>query len=525
MNIDGRVTEITLSGNALDGNLPPELGDLDQLQVMDINGNPKLSGAIPREIGRLTQLQTLNLDRNNLTGPIPHEIGLLPSLLHLDLAHNSLSGEIPPSLLRSESVLGIELGNNDLTGTIPSEFAVDSQIWSLLLESNRLTGEIPSEIGRLHFLSEVRLDDNQLTGPIPASIVHNQRLRIFSANNNQLTGSIPEGISKLSYLDQLFLNYNRLTGPVPEELANFERLTRLGIIGNDFSGCIPTSVRDYGASNAAFANIPVCGESARPEPVVPAYIEFASSDALTPPHKLGFELGAQLLDEFLTDIGWPIPEDTITIYADDEEGLVRHLAAFDNQCNLECARRAFKDLYSTARRGAAFIFIYDLYYPNTPFWEAIGAARPIFHALHIEFMDKLPSAKRAPDPAWWTDGLASLFSVLAIADGIGQPRDEHRRMFAEWSAHQPEPLWEHEGEATTDPDPRGAAAVDLLASQVGLRKLSEFYTDRKDGETWKQTFERVFNISVPDFYELFNQHHRNGYPLGPLPMEGSTQWP
>ena len=68
-------------------------------------------------------------------------------------------------------------------------------------------------------------------------------------------------------------------------------------------------------------------------------------------------------------------------------------------------------------------------------------------------------------------------------------------------------------------------AIDLLASQVGLRKLTEFYTERTDGEDWRQTFQRVFNISVPDFYELFNQHHRNGYPLRPLPTEGNTQWP
>ena len=525
MNIDGRVTEITLSGNALDGNLPPELGDLDQLQVIDINGNPKLSGAIPREIGRLTQVQTLNLNRNNLTGAIPHEIGLLPSLLHLNLAHNRLSGEIPPSLLLSESVLGIELGNNDLTGTIPSEFAVDSRIWSLLLESNRLTGEIPSEIGRLHFLSEVRLDDNQLTGPIPASIVHNQRLRIFSANNNQLTGSIPEGISKLGYLDQLFLNYNRLTGPVPEELANFERLTRLGIIGNDFSGCIPTSVRDNVASNVAFANIPVCGERVLAIPVAPEYIEIANRDELTPAHIQTIELGAQWLDEFITELGWPTPEDKITIYVADREGLAGILADFDDQCDLACATRVFNWAGTAARPGTAFVLLIDLHVRTAPAVQARVAARLIFHVMRLEVIDNLPPERRTTEPAWWSGGIATLFSELTIADGMGTPRDDNRQRLSEWSAQFTEPLWELEADPSTAIDSRGAAAVDLLASLFKLPETTEIYTDRKDGENWKQTFERVFNISVPDFYELFNQHHRNGYPLGPLPMEGSTQWP
>ena len=525
VNIDGRLTEINLGSNALDGTLPPELGDLDQLQLIDLNGNPMLSGVIPREFGRLTQLQTLTLSRNDLTGPIPHEIGLLPNLHHLDLSHNSLSGEIPPSLLRSETIFAINLGNNDLTGTIPSEFAVDSRIGWLHLESNRLTGEIPTEIGRLPRLSELRLDDNQLSGPIPDSIVQIERLRIFSANNNQLTGSIPEGLSTLRYLDQLHLNYNRLTGTVPEELGDFEQLTRLGIIGNNFSGCIPTSVRDNVASNVAFANIPVCGEQVLAVPVAPAYIEIANRDELTPSHIQAIELGAQWLDEFITEVGWPIPEDKITIYVADREGLAGILADFDDQCDLACATRVFSWAGTAARPGTAFVLLIDLHVRTAPAVQARVAARLIFHIMRLEVLDNLPPERRATDPAWWSGGIATLFSELALADGMDTPRDDNRRRVTEWSSSFTEPLWELEEDPGTAIDSRGAAAVDLLASQVGLRALSDFYTERIDGETWKQTFERVFNISVPDFYELFNQHHNDGYPLGQLPMEGSTQWP
>uniref|UniRef100_A0A0D9XYU3 Leucine-rich repeat-containing N-terminal plant-type domain-containing protein n=1 Tax=Leersia perrieri TaxID=77586 RepID=A0A0D9XYU3_9ORYZ len=71
-----------------DGNIPASL-DLSR------NG---LAGAIPPEIGDMRGLTILNLSCNTLSGPIPATLASVASLQALDLSHNELAGDIPASL-------------------------------------------------------------------------------------------------------------------------------------------------------------------------------------------------------------------------------------------------------------------------------------------------------------------------------------------------------------------------------------------------------------------------------------------
>ena len=69
-----RVTELDLSERRFSGNvsgtIPPELGELAELTVLDLRNN-HLSGRIPPELGALTELTVLDLRNNYLSGPIP----------------------------------------------------------------------------------------------------------------------------------------------------------------------------------------------------------------------------------------------------------------------------------------------------------------------------------------------------------------------------------------------------------------------------------------------------------------------
>ena len=67
----GRVTALRLVGNGLNGTLPTALGDLSELEQLDLRDNA-LSGALPTELADLTHLTSLLLDRSRaLTGPLP----------------------------------------------------------------------------------------------------------------------------------------------------------------------------------------------------------------------------------------------------------------------------------------------------------------------------------------------------------------------------------------------------------------------------------------------------------------------
>ena len=74
----GRATELRLSGLGLTGQIPPELGDLPDLQLLDLRDN-QLAGGIPTELGDLVNLQELYLDGNRLTGCVPDELRDVPN--------------------------------------------------------------------------------------------------------------------------------------------------------------------------------------------------------------------------------------------------------------------------------------------------------------------------------------------------------------------------------------------------------------------------------------------------------------
>ncbi|MCH8961562.1 MAG: RsmD family RNA methyltransferase [Bacteroidetes bacterium] len=77
-----RVTRLDLRSNRLTGSIPPELGNLANLEILFLNNND-LTGSIPVELGNLTNLSFLLLEANDLTGSIPVELGNLANLTFL----------------------------------------------------------------------------------------------------------------------------------------------------------------------------------------------------------------------------------------------------------------------------------------------------------------------------------------------------------------------------------------------------------------------------------------------------------
>ncbi|KAM1027877.1 hypothetical protein ACFXTH_040607 [Malus domestica] len=172
-NEQGRVTNISLQGKGLWGQIPPAVGGLKNLTGLYLHFNA-LTGKIPKQIAALNQLADLYLNVNNLSGAIPREIGKMPNLQVLQLCYNKL------------------------TGGIPTELGQLKRLSVLAVQSNELTGAIPASLGELGTLTRLDLSFNSFFGPIPAKLADASMLEVLDVRSNTLSGNIPPALKRLN---------------------------------------------------------------------------------------------------------------------------------------------------------------------------------------------------------------------------------------------------------------------------------------------------------------------------------------
>ena len=300
---NGRVTELRLTQNNLEGPIPTELGNLEKLETLSFWIN-KLSGVIPRELGKLSNLGTLWLATNNLSGTIPEELGRLVKMWQMSFASNpGLSGTLPltftnltalnylylsgtgmcapmnpdmeawlntieehdvstcadPADLASDKAALIALYNatNGPNWTNKENWLSDAPLseWSGIttnnegrvtrveMNRNNLQGSIPSAIGQLDMLQDLSLESNKLAGNLPNELGQIKTLTRLAIAYNQFTGSIPfHIIGELTNLRVLGLQGNQFTGSIPSELGQLGNLTWLSLGDNRLSGMVPAQL-------------------------------------------------------------------------------------------------------------------------------------------------------------------------------------------------------------------------------------------------------------------------------------------
>ncbi|CAL5363844.1 unnamed protein product [Camellia sinensis] len=195
-NLSTKLRKIQLGYNQILGSIPYGIQNLIHLERIWLVGN-HFTGNLPFDIGKLQNLQ----DWDFLHGSIPPSLGDCKNLLSLSLAHSKLSGPIPQLVIGLSSLSHLDLSKNYLTSSLPVEVANLKNLGYLSVSSNMLSGEIPGTLGRCVMLETLYMDGKFFQGTIrstlaslrvPTKGIFANASAISVNGNNKLCGGVPE---------------------------------------------------------------------------------------------------------------------------------------------------------------------------------------------------------------------------------------------------------------------------------------------------------------------------------------------
>ncbi|KAK6137882.1 hypothetical protein DH2020_028372 [Rehmannia glutinosa] len=257
------------SKSCLAGELNPALLDLKQLQFLDLSMNNFSGSEIPKFFGSFQNLKHLNLSVARFQGNVPPHIGNLSRLEVLDLSDfwtNRLTSESlhwvsSLSYLKHLDLSGVSLGraknwldsvnglpfltklnlSNTLVATIPplTRRPNFTSLVSLDLQWNIITSDIPHWLFDLSNLIELHLDGNGIRGPIPEAFGKLTNLTVLGLSRNYFNTSVPDSLFNLRNLTYLDLSQNKLQGTISNAIVNLCNLKFLDLTDNRFTGKIP----------------------------------------------------------------------------------------------------------------------------------------------------------------------------------------------------------------------------------------------------------------------------------------------
>ncbi|KAH7655818.1 Leucine-rich repeat-containing N-terminal plant-type protein [Dioscorea alata] len=208
----GRVAGLIINFANLSGTISPSIGDLPFLDTFLIQYSSLLTGTIPYSITKLP-LTGLTIKFTSLSGPIPGFLGELKDLENLDLSGNLHTGPIPDSIAALPKLNRLVLNDNHLTGKIPISLG-EADLSYIYLAGNRFYGDASFLFGQSKRAIEIDLSRNQLEMDM-SLLSFPQSLRLLDLSLNRIEGTILAGLAGLIDLSFFNVSHNMLCGSIP----------------------------------------------------------------------------------------------------------------------------------------------------------------------------------------------------------------------------------------------------------------------------------------------------------------------
>ncbi|KAG8651986.1 hypothetical protein MANES_06G041900v8 [Manihot esculenta] len=156
---------IDLSHNNLSGHIPPCLRSTSNFASLS-NGE-EIEFTTKRNIysyqrSMLYYFSGIDLSCNKLIGQIPIQIGYLNEIRVLNLSHNNLNGKIPASFSNLSQIESLDLSHNNLQGNIPSQLTELDFLEVFNVSCNDLSGRTPEKVKQFATFDESSYRDNPL---------------------------------------------------------------------------------------------------------------------------------------------------------------------------------------------------------------------------------------------------------------------------------------------------------------------------------------------------------------------------